>query len=224
MRAARRLFIAIAALSAACGGGGGGATSAQRKFVPPDGAALGRLTAGSTWTYQVTDPTQGVYQKQMVVVGPAAIPGTSVGATQVLESAAGVETLAWQTESDGLFLKWREEERVGGLLTKTTDWSPALMKYLSRAAPAGWTWESDAHQTVTYPDGTKVEKDVAFVWTVVAASERITVPAGTFDCVKVTKVNLDKADRTKTYWFAAGVGKVREEGSAVEELASYALK
>jgi hypothetical protein len=218
-------FSWVAALAVACGGGsGGGGRTPPPKFVAPDGPVLGRLTAGSTWTYQVTDPIQGTYQKQVVVLGPATLPGTGQATTQLRETAAGVETLAWHSDADGLFLKWREEERVGGLLTKTTDWAPGVMKYLSRAAPAGWTWQSDARETVTYPDGTKAVSDVSYVWTVVSASDRITVPAGTFDCVKVTKVNQDKVDKTKTYWFAAGVGKVREEGGQVEELASYDLK
>ena len=46
----------------------------------------------------------------------------------------------------------------------------------------------------------------------------MTVPAGTFDAVKVQRVDPNTAE-TKLYWFAAGVGKVRDEAPATGEIA-----
>jgi len=222
-------FVAVlAALAAGCGGAsGGGSKGPPPKFVAPDGPALGRLTTGSSWTYAVTDPTLGNYTKVVTVGGPTTVPGTAQAAVQVDENIPAYDTLAWHSQGDGIVLKWREEQRVGGLLTQTTTWSPGVMKTLALSAPSGWTWESDAVQTVTYPDGTPgTQKYVSYVWTVLSASERITEPAGTFDCIKVQRVNPQKLEKTKTYWIAAGIGKVREEDGTgvVEELSSYDLK
>jgi hypothetical protein len=56
-------------------------------------------------------------------------------------------------------------------------------------------------------------------WKVVAIGEMVTVPAGTFSAVVIEKVG---GTSTKRYWFARGVGKVREQsGSQIEELTGY---
>jgi hypothetical protein len=51
------------------------------------------------------------------------------------------------------------------------------------------------------------------------------VPAGDFSAVKVQRDNLS-APETKLFWFAAGVGKIREENpttGAVTELTAYEI-
>ena len=58
-------------------------------------------------------------------------------------------------------------------------------------------------------------------WRVVALDEMVTVPAGTFSAVVIEKVG---GTSTKRYWFARGVGKVKEQsGTQLEELKSYML-
>ena len=60
-------------------------------------------------------------------------------------------------------------------------------------------------------------------FTVVQTSVSVTVPAGTFDTVEIERVN-PSANETKHFWFAVGVGKVREEdvtSGAIEELSAY---
>ena len=61
----------------------------------------------------------------------------------------------------------------------------------------------------------------------IVGTEEVTVPAGTYETVLLERVDLGDGD-TKRYWFAEGVGKVKEvevlsDGStgASEELASY---
>ena len=63
---------------------------------------------------------------------------------------------------------------------------------------------------------------------VLAIGEQITVPAGTFDCVKVERVRTVGAESGALvwFWFAPGVGKVREERPIemeIEELASVSI-
>ena len=49
--------------------------------------------------------------------------------------------------------------------------------------------------------------------------EMVTVPAGTFDALVLRKVSVAAAE--KTYWYAPGVGKVKETGGQTEELTEY---
>ena len=51
----------------------------------------------------------------------------------------------------------------------------------------------------------------------------LTVPAGTFTCLHLHKVGTDDSTAQKDYWFARGVGKIKESGGQTEELASYSL-
>jgi hypothetical protein len=63
---------------------------------------------------------------------------------------------------------------------------------------------------------------------VLAIDEEVTVPAGTFNCVKVERVRTkgNEAGALAWYWYAPGVGKVREENPIemeVEELVSVSI-
>jgi hypothetical protein len=48
------------------------------------------------------------------------------------------------------------------------------------------------------------------------------VPAGTFDAVLLRKVS--NASSEKNYWYARGVGKVKETGAQTEELTEYQVE
>jgi hypothetical protein len=53
----------------------------------------------------------------------------------------------------------------------------------------------------------------------------VTVPAGTFTTVHVQRVSGSGSTKQKDYWFAKGVGKVKETGGGQqnEELMSYSI-
>ena len=58
-------------------------------------------------------------------------------------------------------------------------------------------------------------------WTVDAVSQMVTVPAGTFRAIVLTKAG---GSSLKTYWYVPGVGKVKETGGQTEELVSYEVR
>ena len=61
-------------------------------------------------------------------------------------------------------------------------------------------------------------------WTVEAAAELVTVPAGTFVCVRLRRTGATGA-ADKRYWFSPGVGKIKEASvDSIEELTSYTLR
>jgi hypothetical protein len=80
-------------------------------------------------------------------------------------------------------------------------------------------------------DGEGLNPDVeprGHTFEVLAVDEEVTVPAGTFNCVKVERVRTlgAEAGALVWYWYAPGVGKVREERPIemeVEELMSVSI-
>ena len=63
----------------------------------------------------------------------------------------------------------------------------------------------------------------AETWTVVSTAETVTVPAGTFTCLHLRRMATDDPQTQKDYWFARGVGKVKESGGQLEELSKYTI-
>jgi hypothetical protein len=59
-------------------------------------------------------------------------------------------------------------------------------------------------------------------WEVRGVGVRTTVPAGTFDCLEIRQT---KEGKNKDYWFARGVGKIRERSEmSLEELTEYRVQ
>lgn len=78
---------------------------------------------------------------------------------------------------------------------------------------------SEEYTESKLPVGDEPELDVPQTesWSIRSDAEEVTVPAGTFRAVVVVRHAEDPAD-DKTYWFANGVGKVKESGGKTEEL------
>ena len=55
----------------------------------------------------------------------------------------------------------------------------------------------------------------------------VTVPAGTFSTIRLRRQVLVGAGggegADKTFWFAEGIGKIKETGGQTEELSAYSL-
>jgi hypothetical protein len=69
--------------------------------------------------------------------------------------------------------------------------------------------------------GTATQETVHDRWSVVSADETVDVPAGHFEHV----VHLQKiSSSTKDYWYARGVGKLKETGGQTEELENYSIQ
>jgi hypothetical protein len=215
MRTATSAVLAAVAL-AACGGAS--LTPEGGKLAGPP--VLAPLETGARWTYRITDPTKGVFEKDVVVIGRGAVPDSSATAVETRDTEPTSEETAWVDVQDGLLVRHREEDRRAGVLVRVTTWDPAAPKTLAAVPAEGWTTQVTANEREWHPDGSVSTKSPIYEFTVLATAEAVTVPAGTYTCVKVRRRRLDKID-VKTYWLAPGVGKVREEGERIEELASY---
>ncbi|MBI3185915.1 MAG: hypothetical protein HYZ28_27585 [Myxococcales bacterium] len=183
------------------------------------------LTAGTSWTYRITDPNRGVFEKAVTVIGPNAVPESNMTAILVRSAQPHLEEISWQVDMNGLVTRVREEDRKDGALARVTTWAPSTLKALSAAQAQGWSVSVSAHEVERLADGTvNAEKDKVYVWKVVEAEVEVSTPAGTFKAMKVSRERPDKSDYLRTYWLVPGVGKVREEGERVEELLQYDVR
>lgn len=210
-------LVAVAVL-AACGG----------ETLPPEGdgplqgePVLAPLGTGARWTYRVTDAVAGVFEKQVEVLGPAAVPESTATAIAVRDLEPTNEERAWLEVKDGFLVRHREEDRKAGLLVRATSWTPAAPKALAALADAGYTARVTVSEREWHPDGSVTTKDQIYAFEVIATGVAVTVPAGTFSCVQLERQRLDKAEPKRTYWLSPGIGKVKETGERVEELVSY---
>lgn len=223
-----------ASLPTGTGGTGADASNPQLPDAPAqpgdpksDAApTLWPLTAGSTWTYRITDPTKGIFDKHVEVLGLQTVPDTTMTATAVRSVQPYLEELSWQVElQSGVVVRVREDDRKDGAVVRMTTWSPATVKSLAQAEPEGWSYSSSIRETVRQDDGTVDEKDQTYVWRVLAVNETVVVPAGTFtNAIKVQRDRPDKDGKERTYWLVPGVGKIKEDGERLEELSAYDVK
>jgi hypothetical protein len=196
----------------------------NQNTLPPLNTSLWPLGTGSRWKYQITDPDRGVFEKSVSVEGVKPMPGGGE-AIQLRSVQPHLEELSWQQEADGRVVRLREEDRKGGELARVTTWTPGTLKSISAAQAQGWSFPSKTQEVETYPDGSILSsKEKTYVWTVTAVDEEVTVPAGTFKTIRVTRTRPDEADYLRVYWLAPGIGKVKEDGQRLEELMEYEVK
>jgi hypothetical protein len=195
---------------------------------------------GASWTYQVTDP-----------LFPSAPPTTKVQTVEAFEDVGGEkagvvafrlktvrpgrEVITWQVNTPaGLAVRHREKEFdvVGESSSLRADnfFLPYKLRVDGSEAhvAAGVTWDTmhDEHIfDASAPGGKTISKTER--WTVEAVGEMVTVPAGTFSTIRVRRQVIVGAGgdpgADKTFWFTEGVGKIKESGGQIEELASYSL-
>ena len=93
-----------------------------------------------------------------------------------------------------------------------------------RTLGARWT-EDYAKVDLSLTDpGDKKVVPVREEWTVEAVDDEVTVPAGTFRAIKLRSRRMDgdaDAPLVSIYWFAPGVGKVKEDSDELEDLLEY---
>ena len=188
------------------------------------------LAAGNRWTYRVTDGDD-VETKNQVVGELEPVGGSGPHASAMayrMTTTRGVdgtnETVSWQAAVGARVVRYREQafNATSGMLDIEEHWDP----YKLRVDQAEEFLGDGASFLETY-DETKLVPGMESTtaargdrWTVLAAKESVTVPAGTFDAIKLMRVSSSQG-AVKTYWFAENVGKVKEEGGQLEELESY---
>lgn len=222
-RLPKLLPVVMCAFVTGCGGGDAPNTPPADSYLP--------LAIGASWTYQITDPVaMTVTQKTTSVEAFEDVGGTKAGTTAFrvrTDKAGGGYTLSWQAYSGALMERHREQtySATTGLMKAEDNYEP--YKLVVDESPAhlavGATYDdvyTDVHFKVS--TGLSTSTPTTERWTVVAIDEAVTVPAGTFTCLHLRRVEPSTGS-TKDYWFASGVGKIRELGASgrVEALVAF---
>ena len=223
-------------LAAGCGANGNGATNVDVSTpLAVDGAVptttMGRyqpLSVGAVWVYQVTDTNNVAYTKTSTVTAFEDVGGAFAGtmAYKTSETVKSGTQYTWyqSTDTDVRRLHDQSLDSTGAL--SSDDWySPYDLRVdeSPEHLTAGAAWQltyQDAHTSAKKtPKTTMITEN----WSCDAVGETVTVPAGTFTAVRITRTDTSSGGSAKTQWFVPGVGKVREQNNSghLEVLTSY---
>jgi hypothetical protein len=247
-----RAMVLIALVATGCGGGG--AKSDGGNPTPGTGPYL-PLKTGNYWTYQVTDTNGDISVKVQTVVSEETVGGVGPYKDETafrLSTGTKINDpdgdLSWQAVVGERVVRYREQtiEAKDGRVKNEQYWDPPRLRVDETAehTAKGASWlepdyaevnidvdripdggtDGDGGTTYVPDGGTSTEEGIRDLWSVISPSEAITVPAGKFDTLVIRRIGNGGAS-VKTFWFARGVGKVREaeEGKATEELSVYRI-
>lgn len=229
MTRSRRLVVLLPLLVvtpalAACGSeepGSGADARLGGVDADPTGAYL-PLAIGRGWTYRVVPAGGAPETKVNVVEALEDVGGEKAGITafRLRTTKPDGITVSWQEDTGEGIQRHREEERsVADSVLLEQLYLPSRTRLDESAAHlvVGAAWD------VSYTERTVGVGDVARVdrWTVEATDDEVTVPAGTFTCLRVRRMGTEVGQADKRYWFARGVGKIKEEGGQLEELMAF---
>jgi hypothetical protein len=209
------LSLSIVALGAAgCDGGSGGA----EKYFP--------MKIGATWNYAVT-PASGVpytYVKQKLASSPPTL-------TQTYTSSNGTSsTDSYEMDANGISITGGTSTASNGGTSTASQFSyaPPCLILPSNTTP-GFSTSSTSTETVQRSTNTTYTVAVAVT---IDGLESVTVPAGTFSALKVTRAITSTSALTgsvsnsfNVQWRAPGIGSVKtvDEDSLQTVLVTWEL-
>ena len=191
------------------------------------------LASGAHWTYHHSGGPKAAWDETDTMLATT-YQGKAAFLLEDQEDAQGAQTHSTLVvQGTGVYRTYKEVT-IGGQTALTVRYDPAFLRYDE-------AWLTDQQQ-VTLDDAwvqTCVFSSVAKTcaagavktgttthqFTVLSASTSVSVPAGTFDAVEIQRVDPNTSE-IKRYWFARGVGKVRDEAPAtgeITELTGYTI-
>lgn len=211
----RHWVMVVAAGCGACGGPG-------PMPLASDGGSFEPLFANASWTYRVMDI--GTSTKTETVEMMEAVPKRTGATGWRLRTNTGTEQqLTWQGNMNGVQVRFRDEVyAASGALSSEESYSPSRLRVDETRLTKGDTYtETFTDVLVDKPTNQTTTVMKQHKWQVMDPAEVVTVPAGTFSCLHLRKFNGITNQVNKDYWFARGVGKVKETAAGsgrVEEL------
>jgi hypothetical protein len=200
------------------GCGGGGTASA-----PVAGASTGvpasnylPLAVGTTWTYAVTAASGATGQGTIAVEAAENAPQAGQPALRVHTVLPDGGTMAWEQTSGAAVVRLEEQQlSQTGAVIVDKQYAPPILVLDESAAhlAAGAAWTESYMETKAPSKKGKATKETTD-WTVEAVGDSVTVPAGTYSCVRVRRNHTSSKTPSNTVsWYAIGVGKVKETGA-----------
>lgn len=224
---ATRLWMAAGALAAVVAGCGGMDVSTDTGTPPTiTTGPYQPMVIGATWTYHVDDQGE-VYDKTSTVMASEDMGGAKAGMIgfKVQENVKDKIQLTWFEATD-TYVRRHHDQFVSSLGGVTSDewYEPYLLRVDESAEHLmpGATWNVVYTKTETV--GIPKTGNHTETWSVDAVDEDVSVPAGNFKALKVTRTDTSDGS-TKTQWFVRGVGKVREQTGAghLEQLTTFTV-
>jgi hypothetical protein len=180
------------------------------------------LAVGATWTYQVSgglETTAETVTVEALDTFTGAEPGAA-GYRVVTQKAYGARLVAWWEDRGDQIVRHRELAIDGaGAEYGDETFLPArpVVDESSKHTTVAASWKQQFSDIIEDSGGTYSDcKSDRFE--VEAVEERVSVPAGTFMCLRVKRT-----DSGSTRWFARGVGEVKRVSGTTSELVSYDL-
>lgn len=220
-------------LALACGTKDPGDDDDDTSTPPPTSTPTGRLLPakiGASWTYRVTDADGVVSTKVHSIEALEDVGGRKAGVTAFrfrTEKDNG-STVSWQEDRTTSIVRHREQSYdASGALEAEEYYDPGKVRVdeSTEHLTSGAAWEEAWTEVRIDPVEGEASSPRSAAWTVEAATETVTVPAGTFTCVRLRRVSTNESGlgSDKTFWFAPGVGKVKETGGKTEELVEFVI-
>ena len=199
------------------------------------------LIDGATWTYKheyPQDPGKMPWD-EIATMRSATFEDAPAFILEDEEDAQGERSSSTMVIDGTRIFRVYKEVNVADQLAFKTSYDPGFLRY-----DEAWAGAEGETEQLTYdslqicvmassaskcaPGAMRMET-TTHTYKVLSENVSITVPAGTFDTVQIERTNLDDPaipsdDEVKHFWYARGVGKVREldvQNGATEELASY---
>jgi hypothetical protein len=194
-----------------------------------DGGSLYPLVDGAQWTYVITSTSGQVLGMDVTSMSETTWDGMQAWELADEPNANGNSSISVLIRDGDVVLRVHREEMDQVGTTAIIDYVPGFPRASDAWTSVGVMEEFLYDRTAYDANGLNpVVEARGHTYEVLAIDESVTVPAGTFECVKVERVRTVGAEAGALvwFWFAPGVGKVREERPIemeIEELASVSI-
>lgn len=187
------------------------------------------LVDGARWTYVITNTLGQVVGMETIDASETVWAGARAWELVDSPNNNGNWSVSTIIRDGDLALRVHRDEMGLAGITAVIDYSPGFARASDAWTAVGFMEELSYDRTAYDADGQNpVLEARSHTYEVLAVDESVTVPAGTFDCVKIERVRTlgTEAGALAWFWFAPGIGKVREERPVemeIEELASVSI-
>ena len=187
------------------------------------------FAAGNTWRYLVDEfdgnPPAVKAQTYTEMMTPDEETGPVI--VQVTTNNNG-STESWFQQQGTRIVRLRQQDfDLQGNLERTTYYRPHRLRLdeTPERLETGVTWTENYVREERDPLDRIVEQEnAAEEWTVVSGDTECPEPWNDLRCIHVKRSTIEGGVSLKDYWFARGIGKIREEGGVLEELVGCTLK
>jgi hypothetical protein len=246
--------LALGCSSSGDGGMGGAGGAGGFGVDLPTAEAYYPQKVGNSWTYLVTPTGVDLPSYKVVTIEAVEMVGgdgtsavrpayrhatcksaPSVAACAMPPSATNRvdKTVGWLGMVDKTLGNYREQSFKKGteMMVEEDWWEPYRIKIDNSPAHTtlGATWTDSYKEWKRPVGGITTSTPQNETWTVLAVDDTVTItppggaPRSYPHCLKVTHSN-NSGSMNKAFWYARGIGKVKETGTQIEELIDYKVQ